>query len=127
MPHKIRIALAAMSLAIALPALAQSERCDAKRSSLENEIAYAKAHGNANRVAGLETALEQVKAHCTDAALDARSEKKVRAAQQKVDERQRDLDKAKADGKSDKKIAERQRKLDAAHEELERAQLDAAK
>src|ERR1700761_4526120 len=36
---------------------AQVSGCDAKRSSIESEISYAQAHGNARRIDGLETAL----------------------------------------------------------------------
>ncbi|RZT39337.1 DUF1090 domain-containing protein [Cupriavidus agavae] len=126
MKQPLGFTLALLCATAVAPVWAQGERCDAKRVSLEKEIAYAKAHGNAQRVAGLETALANVKANCTDASLDARQQKRIRAAQDKVEERQRDLDKAKADGKSQSKIDQRQRKLDDAHQELERAQIGAA-
>lgn len=127
MNNKIAIAVTLFSLTLAQAAMAQSERCDAKRSALENEIAYAKAHGNSSRVTGLETALSKLKANCTDASLDASNERKIRAAQEKVDQRERDLEKARSEGKSQSKIAQRQRKVDEAHEELQRAQMEAVK
>lgn len=109
------------------PALswAQVNGCDAKRASLEKEIAYAQAHGNGNRVDGLETALARMNANCTDASLRAASQRKVDDAQKRLAERQRDLQEARAQGKSAKKIADRQRKVDDAHADLERAQSDA--
>ena len=103
---------------------AQTDGCDAKRQSIEREITYAKAHGNAKRVDGLEAALAQMNANCTDAVLRSDAQRKVVAAQKKLAERERDLQEAKANGKSAKKIADRQRKVDEAHVELENAQMD---
>lgn len=113
------------SVAIPAFAWAQSGGCDAKRASLEREITYAQAHGNANRVGGLETALAQVNANCTDALLRSAAQHKVDEAQQRVTRREHDLHEAKAQGKGVKKIADRQRKVDEAHAELERAQTEA--
>ena len=104
---------------------AQASGCDAKRAAIEKEITYAQAHGNAKRVDGLETALAQMNANCTDATLRSDAQRKVTAAQRKLAEREHDLQQAKADGKSAKKIAERQRKVDDAHAELERVQIEA--
>jgi hypothetical protein len=110
------------------PALcsAQTSGCEAKRSSIEKEIAYAQAHGNAKRVDGLETALAQMNANCTDAMLRSDAQRKVSAAQKKLAEREHDLQEVKADGKSAKKIAERQRKVDEAHAELARVEMEAS-
>ncbi|MFM0152203.1 DUF1090 domain-containing protein [Paraburkholderia sediminicola] len=105
---------------------AQTSGCDAKRSSIEREIAYAQAHGNAKRIDGLETALAQMNANCTDAVLRSDAQRKVTAAERKLSERQHDLQEAKANGKSAKKIAERQRKVDEAHAELERVLVEAS-
>ncbi len=105
---------------------AQTSGCDAKRESVEQEIAYAQAHGNAKRVDGLETALAQMNANCSDTVLRSDAQRKVTQAQTKLSERERDLSKAKADGKDAKKIAERQRKVDEAHADLERLQTEAA-
>jgi hypothetical protein len=105
---------------------AQTSGCDAKRNSVEQEIAYAQAHGNAKRIDGLETALAQLNANCTDAALRSDAQRKVTQAQKKLSEREQDLQKAKADGKSTRKIADRQRKVEEAHAELERVEIEAA-
>lgn len=120
------VLLCALSFSAISPLLAsaQTGRCDAKRASLEKEIAYARAHGNAKRVDGLETALGQVNAHCTDASLRRDSERKIASAQKRLDEREKDLQEAKAQGKSAKKIADRQRKVDEAHADLERALIE---
>ncbi|MDR5774681.1 MULTISPECIES: DUF1090 domain-containing protein [unclassified Caballeronia] len=100
--------------------------CDSKRASIEEEITYARAHGNASRIDGLETALGKLNANCTEASLRNESQRKVASAQKKLAEREHDLQKAKTEGKSAKKIAERQRKVDEAHAELARAQTEAA-
>lgn len=60
---------------------AQTGGCDAKRTSIEREISYAQAHGNAKRVDGLETALAQMNANCTDAVLRSDAQRKVAAAE----------------------------------------------
>lgn len=106
-------------------ALAQSGGCDAKRQSIENEIAYAQTQGNAARVQGLQKALAEVKAHCTDASLRSAAEQKVSKAQGKLQDRQHDLQAAKDQGKSAQKIADRQRKVDDAHADLQQAMMDA--
>lgn len=120
---KIKVLLCC-SAVFPILAWAQAGGCDAKRESLEKEITYAQAHGNAKRVEGLETALARMNANCTDASLHSASERKVAAAQKKLAEREHDLQEAKAEGKSAKKIAERQRKVDEAHAALERAQTE---
>jgi len=106
-------------------ALAQSGGCDAKRQSIENEIAYAQDHGNAARVQGLQKALAAVKAHCTDASLRSAAGQKVAKAQEKLQDRQHELQAAKDQGKSAQKIADRQRKVDDAHADLQQAIMDA--
>jgi hypothetical protein len=108
-------------------ALAQSGGCDAKRHSIETEIAYAQGHGNAARVRGLQTALAEVTAHCTDASLQNAANKKVAKAQEDVADNERNLQQARDQGKSPKKIADRQRKLDQAHADLEQALINAGK
>jgi hypothetical protein len=103
---------------------AQVRGCEAKRASVEKEITYAQAHGNARRVDGLETALARLNANCTDEELRSTSQRKVDAAQKKLTEREHDLQEARTQGKSSKKIAERQRKVDEAHADLEQAQAE---
>lgn len=100
------LALLAASLCPAV-LLAQSGGCDAKRQSIEQEITYAQAHGNASRVQGLQTALAQVKAHCSDESLRTDAEQKVAKAQQKVVARDQELQEAREQGKSADKMADR--------------------
>jgi hypothetical protein len=118
------LALLAVSLCPAL-LLAQAGGCDAKRQSIEQEITYAQAHGNTSRVQGLQTALAQVKAHCTDASLRSDAQQKVAKAQQKAVARDQELEEAREQGKSADKMADRQRKADEAHAQLQQAMMDA--
>lgn len=118
--------LCSMSCSLMFPLLASAQTggCEVKRASLEKELVYARAHGNTKRVDGLETALGQMNAHCTDASLRRDSERKIASAQKRLDEREKDLQEAKAQGKSAKKIADRQHKVDEAHADLDRALID---
>lgn len=106
-------------------ATAQSGGCDAKRQVIEGEIAYARAHANPARVQGLQRALAEVEAHCTDESLRSDAAKKISKAQDKLAKKQLDLKEARDQGKSPEKITERQRKVDDAHAELEQAIMDA--
>lgn len=105
---------------------AQEGGCDAKRSSIEKEIANAQAQGNAKRVEGLKTALAEMNDNCTDEALRNKAQRKVTEAENKLSERQQELQKARHDGKDAKKIAERQRKVDEAQAELEKTRSEAS-
>lgn len=122
----------ALALAlIALPAtaaLADSglTGCAAKKAEIQQQIDYAKAHDNSYRVAGLEKALAETSAHCTDASLRADREADVRKKEQKVAERQQELAEAKASGRSDK-IAKKQEKLEDAQQELAEAKAELTK
>jgi len=120
-----RAAAAAGLLGLAASAFAQPAGCDAKRQEIEQQIAHARANGNSNRLAGLETALAGVKANCTDASLRRDAKEKVEKAQAKLDERERELQEARDEGRSADKIAARQRKVDEARAELSRAQAEA--
>ncbi|MDX6018819.1 DUF1090 domain-containing protein [Scandinavium sp. V105_16] len=94
--------------------------CAAKKADIEQQIDYAKAHNNSYRVAGLEKALAEVTANCTDASLRADREADVRKKEQKVAEREQELNEAKASGRADK-IEKKQEKLNDAKDELAQA------
>ena len=80
-----------------------------------------KEHGNQEQLRGLEEALSQVRRWCSDGTLRSKAELNILEKQDKVKERQADLDKAVTEGKGEKKIAKLQRKLDEAKEELAQA------
>ncbi|RBL83524.1 DUF1090 domain-containing protein [Streptomyces cavourensis] len=112
----------------ALPAQAATDcsaqrGCAAKFCQIENDIAAAKADNNTRKVAGLQKALAEAKAHCTDSRLQSQREADVRDKQNKVSEREAELKTARAKGKQDK-IDKAQRKLDEARAEYDAALAD---
>lgn len=94
--------------------------CAAKSQAISAQIEQAKAHGNSAQQAGLETALSEVTAHCTDASLRKERENKVLDAKHEVSRRQADLDKAMKKGDADK-INKRKDKLAQSRKELQEA------
>lgn len=97
--------------------------CAAKKFELQTQIDQAKAHNNTHQQAGLQTALDQVNAHCTDASLRQQREKKIAAAKHEVSEREADLATATKKGDHDK-IGKRQAKLDESRKELQNAKAE---
>jgi len=95
--------------------------CAAKKQDIQQELAMAREHGNAARIAGLEKALRETSENCTDSGLLKARQDKIAEKQLKVQEREQDLHEAQAKGRSDK-IEKQQRKLDEAREELKEAQ-----
>lgn len=103
-----------------LAASLSASGCEAKRQNIEQQIDYARAHGNNHRIAGLEKALSEVNSNCTDQGLRAERESDVRKKEEKVEERRRELAEAQADGRTDK-INKKQKKLEEAQAELDEA------
>lgn len=93
------LALLTLCSLVAAPVLATEQApeltgCAAKRQAISVQIEQAKAHGNSEQQAGLEKALSEVTANCTDASLKKERENKVLDAKHEVSRRQADLDKA---------------------------------
>ncbi len=116
-------ALALGALLVSTSALSAQNGCDIKKSKIQEQISYAKAHGNTHRVQGLERALQNVNTYCTPNSLrdDARDEVSDRTKE--VAERKADLQKA-IDKGDISKIAKRERKLAEAEAELKEAQAE---
>lgn len=125
------LALFTLCAALAGPVLAAEEQpgltgCAAKQQAISAQIEQARAHGNADQLAGLEKALSEVQAHCTDAGLRKEREQKVLDARHEVNQRTKDLDKAMKKGDAEKinkrkdKLAEAKKELQSAVEELEK-------
>lgn len=108
--------------ALALPASAEGAKgCAAKREHLQQQIEAAKIQGNRDRQAGLEEALNQVRANCDDASLSQSREEKVLEAEHEVRTREAELKKALS--KDDpEKVEKRKAKLAEAQDELREAQ-----
>ena len=116
-------ALALGALLVSTSALSAQNGCDIKKSKIQQQLSYAKAHGNTHRVQGLERALQNVNTYCTPNSLrdDARDEVSDRTKE--VAERKADLQKA-IDKGDISKIAKRERKLAEAEAELKEAQAE---
>lgn len=100
--------------------------CAAKKQAISEQIEQARAHGNSEQQAGLEKALSEVNANCTDASLRKEREQKVLDARHEVNKRTKDLDKAMKKGDSERinkrkdKLAESKKELQDALDDLER-------
>ena len=99
---KYRIALAVSLFALSAGSYATT-LCQEKEQNILKEISYAEKHQNQNRIDGLNKALSEVRANCSDSQLRADHQKKI----------------AKQKGDADK-IAKRERKLAEAQEELKK-------
>lgn len=114
------IAVAASAMfshaALAQPVYAN---CESKRADISRDIDHAKAKGQASRVRGLEKALRETKAHCSDAKLAKAHAARIHGQEKKIADRQRELDKAREQGKAGK-IADREAKLAREKAELEK-------
>lgn len=107
------------SLALfSLPALAGGH-CAKKEAAIEKQIFDAKEHNNSHRVRGLETALAEVRAHCTEAGeiqkqQDSRDElaNKIRDKQNEIRELGEELAEERAKLNADIAEAERKGKVD---------------
>lgn len=95
--------------------------CKARQQAVTDQLAFARAHNNQEQVAGLERALRNLEAHCTDAGLLEEQQRKVVKQREEVEERLAELQSARVSGKPDK-IAKRQSKLEESQAELLEAQ-----
>jgi hypothetical protein len=100
--------------------------CAAKRQDISVQLEQAKANGNKEQQAGLEKALNEATANCTDASLLKQLEQKVLDAKHEVSRRQADLNKAMDKGDPDK-INKRKDKLAESRKELQDAQMELEK
>lgn len=95
--------------------------CQQKETEILHQIEYARRHGNAWRIAGLRSALDEVKRHCTDGELQKARQEKVEEKRRKVDAARKSLQEARASGRPDR-VEKKQRKLARAQAELASAQ-----
>lgn len=115
------LALPIIALSSTAFAASQSETCATKQQEIQTQLDYAQQHNNKNQINGLQKALSESKANCTDASLKADNARHVTEKQQKVQEREQELKEAQATGDNEK-IAKKQKKLDEAQTELREAQ-----
>ena len=105
----------------ALAASSGAKGCKAKKEALETRLAAARRHNNTGQIEGLQRALQNVQAWCTDSDLKAKAEYEVWEKHNEVQEREQELTQARAGGKK-KKIAKQERKLQEARQELREAE-----
>ncbi|ECG8592242.1 DUF1090 domain-containing protein [Salmonella enterica subsp. salamae] len=115
---KYRIALAITLFTLSASGYANT-LCQEKEQAIQKEISYAEKHNNQRRIEGLNKALTEVRANCTDDKLRAEHQKKIVKQKGEIAERQRDLAEAKTKGDADK-IEKRERKLAEAQDELKK-------
>lgn len=99
----------------------ENKHCKAKEERLLKEIKSAKQY-NANKVEGLERALENVRAWCTDDGLRQEAKTKITEKQEKVTNCEASLAEAEREEKSQEKIEKLRHKLSEAKDELHEAQ-----
>jgi hypothetical protein len=99
----------------------QEVGCKARQQAVADQLVFAKAHNNADQVAGLERALRNIEAHCTDAGLFKEQQQRVAELKEQVNERLLELQNARMSGKPGK-IAKKQAKLEEAQTRLLAAQ-----
>lgn len=114
MNYRIVLGLALFSLSTASFA---SSLCQEKEQDIQREISYAEKHNNQSRINGLNKALSEVKANCSDDKLRADHQRKIAEQKEEIAERRRDLAEAKEKGDADK-VAKREQKLQEAQNEL---------
>lgn len=102
--------------------------CLLKSQEISSKLEEAKAAGNKYQQAGLEKALSEVNANCTETSLLKQREQKVLDAKREVSRRQTDLNKAMTKGDPERinkrkdKLAESRKELQDAQAELEKVQ-----
>lgn len=114
MKHRIALILVLTSLSSSAFAISP---CQEKEQDIQREISYAEKHHNQNRIDGLNKALREVQAHCSDSKLKADHQQKIAKQREEINERHRDLREAEQKGDAEK-ISKRQHKLDEAQQEL---------
>jgi hypothetical protein len=90
--------------------------CQEKEQDIQREISYAEKHHNQNRIDGLNKALREVRANCSDSKLKADHQQKI-AKQRRNCRTSARPEGSRKKGDADK-ISKRQHKLDEAQQEL---------
>ncbi len=97
---------------IPFSAFAAPETCAEKKQALEAEIARAEASVNGSyRLKGLNEALKNLEAGCTDEGLREKAEEKIEKAREKVKKAENDLQEAVDKGKDAAKTAKKRNRL----------------
>jgi hypothetical protein len=114
MNYRTVLALALLSLTSATQA---ASLCGEKEADIQREIGYAEKHHNQQRIDGLNKALKELRANCSDSSLRADRHKKITKQKEEIAERKAELQEARQKGDADK-ISKREEKLTEAEHEL---------
>ena len=106
---------------MALPAWADNPACQYKAAEIQNQIDYARQHGNEHRVRGLERALANVQAHCKDANLLRDKQEEIREQEEDIQERINEIAEKRSEGRQDK-VQKLEKKLERDQAELAQLQ-----
>ena len=121
MKHQLLLGAILFSLSGSL--MAAETLCQQKEHDIQREIDMAKQHDNQRRVTGLERALTEVRANCTDERLKSAHSERIAEQKHKISERERELKEERQDGDKDK-IEKRERKLEEAQHELKKLEAE---
>ncbi|ORM95133.1 hypothetical protein HA50_17985 [Pantoea cypripedii] len=121
---KRQLLLGAVLFSLSGSLLAAESLCQQKEQDIQREIGMAKQHDNQRRVNGLERALTEVRASCTDEKLKAAHHERIEAQKHDVAERERELKEERQKGNDKEKIAKRERKLEEAQHELKQLEAE---
>ncbi|ORM66229.1 DUF1090 domain-containing protein [Pantoea rodasii] len=121
MKHQLLLGAILFSLSGSL--MAAESLCQQKEHDIQREIDMAKQHDNQRRVTGLERALTEVRASCTDEKLKSAHSERIVEQKHKIAERERELKEERQDGDKDK-IEKRERKLEEAQHELKKLEAE---
>ncbi|MBF7090737.1 DUF1090 family protein [Flavobacterium sp. ALJ2] len=118
--------LSAVFLTVSFIGFAQSnctelKGCERKICELNTKLEYAKQYGNQYKIRGIENAIAQTKKNCTPEKINYDLDKKVKEKEQKVKERNDDLNKAIKNQEGKEKINKKRKKLEEAKAELDKA------
>ena len=116
--------LAVSSFAVGNENCAELKGCAEKSCQVEKQIALAKKNGNSHKIDGLNKALAEITAHCSDDKIISDIEDDLSNANDELKEHQEELKEAQAEEKSDKiekynkKIKEDEAEISALKEKL---------
>jgi len=125
--------LSAVLSVMALPAWADNPACQYRAAEIQNQIDYARQHGNEHRERGLQRALANVQMHCRDADLLRDVQEDIREQEEEIQDRLDEIAEKRSEGRQDKvqrleKKLERDRaKLEQLQDELKELQALSAK
>jgi predicted RNase H-like nuclease (RuvC/YqgF family) len=113
--------LSAVLSVMALPAWADNPACQYRAAEIQNQIDYARQHGNEHRERGLQRALANVQMHCRDADLLRDVQEDIREQEEEIQDRLDEIAEKRSEGRQDK-VQKLEKKLERDRAKLEQLQ-----